>query len=384
MSTSGDNVLVEKGIDQCDSQLSDESQQVSCVKKNDHNQMQTSLSGVEKKSVISDKQTVQVDTKIDVKTHSGSHTKKEHSHETKKAERNTSSSSHKSSSTTSDGKHHQHSSTTDAGRHAKQRSSSGQSDSGQVKEPSVIVPADDKKRKHSENESKKTSESLSRSSLEVKRVRMQALVDDRAKRGVLSPSKESTQGEASSSGSSLKDPSTLTTSSFPANVHPDLLLAKQLAYDPAGLVFTKKPVKDAECDEYFGYDFSLNGRNIKFRVAKTTPTKNGQFVTFWKRIGKGPIMPYDFKDSVDLFVVCVREGNRFGQFVFPKKVLVLEDVVSTGGKGGKRAIRVYPPWVKAESTQAMKTQSWQVKHFVTFTDRSQTLNIERMKKLYAM
>ena len=43
---------------------------------------------------------------------------------------------------------------------------------------------------------------------------------------------------------------------------------------------------------------------------------NGQFVTLWKRIEKGPIMPHYVNDSLDLVIVCVRDGDRYGQFVF--------------------------------------------------------------------
>lgn len=40
---------------------------------------------------------------------------------------------------------------------------------------------------------------------------------------------------------------------------------------------------DSECEEYFGHSFQLNQFSIKFRKAKITPKKIGQFVTLWKR-----------------------------------------------------------------------------------------------------
>lgn len=55
---------------------------------------------------------------------------------------------------------------------------------------------------------------------------------------------------------------------------------------------------------------------------------------------------------------------------FQKNVLLQRDIVSDQGKGGKRAIRVYPPWDKPTSNQAQKTQQWQLEYFleVPFTE----------------
>jgi len=169
---------------------------------------------------------------------------------------------------------------------------------------------------------------------------------------------------------------------FPQHLHSDLLASNQLAYEPSGLVCTSKPVKEAESEEYGAFVFELSNRRIKFRVAKITPTKNGQFVTLWKRIGSGPIMPYDISDPVDLFVVSVRDGERFGQFVFPKAVLCAKGVLSKAGKGGKRAIRVYPPWVQAQSQQAKTSQTWQLKHFLNIP-RNSKVDQDRVRKLFS-
>jgi len=37
--------------------------------------------------------------------------------------------------------------------------------------------------------------------------------------------------------------------------------------------------EDKECKEYYGYSFQSKGHKIKFRKAKVTPKKSGQFVT---------------------------------------------------------------------------------------------------------
>ena len=144
--------------------------------------------------------------------------------------------------------------------------------------------------------------------------------------------------------------------------HPDLLMAQKHAYEPNKMTISHLK-KEAESEDYGAFEFSMNSKKIKFRVAKITPTKIGQFVTLWKRNGKGPILPYDTTDPIDLFVISVRTPNHFGQFVFPKNVLYEEGVLSKEGKGGKRALRVYPPWDIAENNQAKKTQKWQLLYF---------------------
>ncbi|MFC8273309.1 MepB family protein [Streptomyces sp. NPDC057271] len=148
-----------------------------------------------------------------------------------------------------------------------------------------------------------------------------------------------------------------------ATTHGDLLAAKELVYDPCGFTCSQ-PVPEPESVEYAAHTFTLDGLSVRFRAARTTPTKVGQFVTVWKRSPGGPIQPFDIADAVDLFVISCRDGNHFGQFVFPKDVLRRRGVVSVDGSGGKRAFRVYPPWVTTTNGQAGRTQAWQLDHFL--------------------
>jgi len=104
------------------------------------------------------------------------------------------------------------------------------------------------------------------------------------------------------------------------NIHPDILASQELVYKKCTLKFTKAE-PEPESEEYGAHTFSLENSIIKFRVAKTTPKKIGQFVTCWKRNQVGPIQPFDLEDSFDFLVVTVRSGENFGQFVFPKAVL---------------------------------------------------------------
>ncbi|WP_405764402.1 MepB family protein [Streptomyces sp. NBC_01538] len=160
----------------------------------------------------------------------------------------------------------------------------------------------------------------------------------------------------------------------------DLIAAKVLVYDPCGFACSQ-PVPEAESAEYAAHTFTLDGLAIRYRTAKTTPTKVGQFVTVWKRSPTGPIQPFDAADPVDLFVVSTRDDHHFGQFVFPMDALRRHSVVSVNGSGGKRAFRVYPPWVTPTNRQASSTQAWQLGFFLHL-HQDGPINLARAQELY--
>ncbi len=164
-------------------------------------------------------------------------------------------------------------------------------------------------------------------------------------------------------------------------LHGDLLAAKELVYDPSGFVCSR-PVPEPEGAEYAAHAFTLDGLSVRFRAAKTTPTKAGQFVTVWQRSEEGPIRPFDAGDGVDLFVVSSRAGGHFGQFVFPREVLCERGIVSRDRSGGKRGLRVYPPWVTTTSRQARATQAWQVTHFLHLGTGAGPADLVHARALY--
>ncbi|MEU6890852.1 MepB family protein [Streptomyces sp. NPDC046557] len=166
----------------------------------------------------------------------------------------------------------------------------------------------------------------------------------------------------------------------PTETHGELLAAKALVYDPCGFTCSQ-PVPEAESAAYAAHHFTLDGLSVRFRTAKTTPTKSGQFVTVWQRSSGGPIRPFDTTDAVDLFVIGTRDGDRFGQFVLPLDTLRRHGVVSVDGLGGKRAFRVYPPWATITSRQAERTRAWQADHFLRVL-RDGTLDAARARELY--
>lgn len=163
----------------------------------------------------------------------------------------------------------------------------------------------------------------------------------------------------------------------------ELISALQGVYASAELTLTTLPKRDAEGAEYGACSFHLNGRSIVFRTAKTTPTKIGQFVTLWKRSQpSSPIAPFDSSDNIDFVVVSVSDGIHRGQFVFNQKILIAKGILSQDTKGGKRAFRLYPPWTKPSSPQALKTQQWQLSYFFKISESGNT-NLKEVLRLFS-
>lgn len=156
---------------------------------------------------------------------------------------------------------------------------------------------------------------------------------------------------------------------------------KDLVYDKCAFKITNF-VWEKESREYNACSFEINKSFVIARSSKITPTKTGQFVTVWKRIGDGSIQAFDSSDGIDFFIINASSGNYFGQFVFPKSELVKQGIISNDGQEGKRAFRVYPPWDKTNNRQAEKTQKWQLRYFLSL-DSNQPIDIDRAKFLYS-
>lgn len=138
---------------------------------------------------------------------------------------------------------------------------------------------------------------------------------------------------------------------------------------------------ESESKDYNACRFKLNGRNILSRNAKITPKKVGQFVTFWKRNKNGMIEPFNEFDQIDFYTVNVRAKAEFGQFVFPKAVLIKKGIISTRKKEGKRGFRVYPKWNVVKNKQAERTQKWQLNYFYEITHST---DLKKVAELYNM
>jgi len=162
------------------------------------------------------------------------------------------------------------------------------------------------------------------------------------------------------------------------SVPKDLIIAKELVYDCCDFEIVS-PQPENESADYDAYRFYLNQKRICYRTAKITPTKTGQFVTLWKRNHNGIIEPFDASDPIDFVIISVRKNDLFGQFIFPKSILLEKGIFSTATKEGKRATRVYPPWDATTSKQAQKTQQWQLDFFYKI---SPDIDLNKFRRLF--
>ncbi len=137
---------------------------------------------------------------------------------------------------------------------------------------------------------------------------------------------------------------------------------------------------ELESQEYFAQNFELNNEKVKFRMAKITPTKTGQFVTIWKRNDRGITEPHNVSDKFEFYIIATREEAKFGIFIFNKIVLSENKILTSKNGEGKRGIRVYPTWSLTTNKQAQKTQSWQTKYFVEISNNNQ-IDLGKAKKL---
>jgi len=138
--------------------------------------------------------------------------------------------------------------------------------------------------------------------------------------------------------------------------------------------------KEEETGDYCGYNFQLGSLHIKYRKAKVTPKKVGQFVALWKRNTKGKTEPYNNDDNFDFYVVETEYEHNRGCFIFPKTILAEKKILSVNEKEGKRGFRVYPIWDVPENKQAISTKSWQTLYFIDFIKNRNTL-VEKLQRL---
>lgn len=136
--------------------------------------------------------------------------------------------------------------------------------------------------------------------------------------------------------------------------------------------------------EYGAGVFQLNGQSVRFRVAKITPTKIGQFVAFWEKGAKNKNQAFSEENAPDLLVIHTvsKDQQAFGQFVFPKDILVKYNILKSPTTKGKMAMRVYPSWDAPTSKQAITTQKWQLPYFVELKCNSE-YNAQQFMQLYA-
>ena len=137
---------------------------------------------------------------------------------------------------------------------------------------------------------------------------------------------------------------------------------------------------EREAVDYCGYNFKLGTLSVKFRRAKITPKKTGQFVTLWKRSKTGTTESFSLEDSFDLYIINIEHGSNSGCFIFPKSILAEQGILSVNGQGGKRGFRVYTKWDLPENKQAKQTQSWQILYFIDL-EKDSRLSVHKVQEI---
>ena len=162
-----------------------------------------------------------------------------------------------------------------------------------------------------------------------------------------------------------------------------LTYVNEILYEPNHLII--KNIKEENQNSDYGAGiFQLHSKSVRFRVAKITPAKIGQFVAFWEKDKNNKNQAFSYEDATDLLVIhTCNNNNNFGQFVFPKEVLVKQGILKTATSKGKMAIRVYPNWDTPTSKQAIETQKWQLPYFVSMNDTN-SLPVQELIKLYSI
>lgn len=160
-----------------------------------------------------------------------------------------------------------------------------------------------------------------------------------------------------------------------------LTFVNKIFYEPNHLTINAIR-EEAQNSDYGAGMFQLNSKSVRFRVAKITPNKIGQFVSLWEKDGDNKNQAFSYEKATDLLVINTFTSNNFGQFVFPKEVLVKQNILKTATSKGKMAIRVYPRWENPTSKQAIETQKWQLAYFVE-VNNTNSFPVQELLKLYS-
>ncbi len=159
-----------------------------------------------------------------------------------------------------------------------------------------------------------------------------------------------------------------------------LIYVNELLYVPNHLTI-KNIREETHNSDYGAGIFQLNSKTIRFRVAKITPTKVGQFVSIWEKDEANNNQAFSYDSATDFLVInTFSSKGDFGQFVFPKEVLLKQNILKTANTKGKMAIRVYPSWETPTSKQAMATQKCQLPYFIKMGNTT----LHELLKLYSI
>lgn len=157
----------------------------------------------------------------------------------------------------------------------------------------------------------------------------------------------------------------------------------KVIYIPSGLRI--KVVQEETQNVNYGAGLvDVSSRLVRFRVANITAKKIGQFVAFWEKDESNTNRAYSYEKAPDFLVITTfKNENVFGQFIFPKDLLLRKGILSSKSTKGKMAIRVYPSWDVPNNRQGVKTQEWQLPYFIDMSEYNEKIK-EKLVELYSL
>lgn len=129
---------------------------------------------------------------------------------------------------------------------------------------------------------------------------------------------------------------------------------------------------------YDSCTFTIDNKIIEYRKGHVTPKKIGHFVSFWKRNNEGNCIPKDREDMFTILIINVTKKEELGNnyFIFPKKVLYENNIISKNNTGGKNGFRIYSPSEKTNNKTSEKTRQWQAFYYYHISDKSNNTDIQ--------
>lgn len=164
-------------------------------------------------------------------------------------------------------------------------------------------------------------------------------------------------------------------------INPEISYIQENIFIPLG-IHLSNIVEEYESQNYFAHTFVLNNQITKFRIAKITPKKSGQFVTVWKRNSTGITEAFHINDNIKFLFIAIKSNENFGVFIFPIKALLENKIISDEKYLGKRGFRVYSTWDKISNKQAQNTQLWQDEYFIDLSTKE--INLCKVQKLFSL
>lgn len=100
-----------------------------------------------------------------------------------------------------------------------------------------------------------------------------------------------------------------------------------------------------------------------------------QFIAFLEKDENNKNQPFPYEAAPDLLVNTTSMKNNFGQFIFPKEILIKYNVFKSSSTKGEMAMRVYLSWDHPTSKQAIRTRKWQLLYLVDLSNMNKLLVI---------